>query len=179
MSWYVILSRPNSEDKVSERVLLLAEEEGFESIKQAIVPKNIRTKSVRGKMKEVQEKIYPSGYVFLEISPEINDLVYSKIKDVQGVTGFIGERPRKLPPKLTPKEVSGLLEVNESGTQGKADTVLYNEGMTIKIVDGPFASFNGVISSVNAEKETLVVDVLIFGRPTPTEFSFNQVSLEL
>ena len=130
-----------------------------------------------GKKKTRQEKLYP-GYVLLEmdITKDKWKEIYSIIKNVNGVTGFLGADKTRLPSPLSEAEAKALNSTE--GIRGETfdkQKVDFKPGETVKITDGPFNTFTGAVEDINLERNKVRVSVNIFGRSTPVELDFNQV----
>ena len=117
-----------------------------------------------------QRKFFP-GYILVEM--EMNDETWHVVKDTRQVSGFLGSanKPRPMPKH----EVEALVRQIEEGIERPKPKVMFDVGDAVRVMDGPFASFNGVVEEVMAEKAKLKVSVSIFGRPTPVELEFIQV----
>lgn len=120
-----------------------------------------------GKAKEVERKVFP-GYVLIKMV--MTDDTWHLVRNVRGVTGFVGEASNK-PIPLTEEEVLAL------GMEKHEVVVLYNVGDNVRISDGPLASFTGVVEEIDAEKNKVTVVVSMFGRETPVELELNQVEV--
>ena len=120
-----------------------------------------------GKAKEVERKVFP-GYVLIKMV--MTDDTWHLVRNVRGVTGFVGEASNK-PIPLTEEEVLAL------GMEKHEIVVLYNVGDNVRISDGPLASFTGVVEEIDAEKNKVTVVVSMFGRETPVELELNQVEV--
>ena len=119
-----------------------------------------------GVMKEVERKVFP-GYVLIKMV--MTDDTWHLIRNIRGVTGFVGEANKAIP--LTEEEVAGL------GVEKHEIVVLYHVGDTVKITDGPLASFNGTVEEIEPEKNKVRVGVSMFGRETPVELELDQVEV--
>jgi transcriptional antiterminator NusG len=142
-------------------------------ISQVLVPTE-KVVTVKDGKKIVKDKVYFSGYVMIEanLAGEIPHI----IKSISGVIGFLGEVKGGDPVPLRLSEVNRMLgKVDELAVTVDAQSIPYNVGETIKVIDGPFNGFNGTVEKVNEEKRKLEVMVKIFGRKTPLELSFMQV----
>ncbi len=187
-NWYVLHIYSGYEKKVEGSIQALikqslaATDEREKRIAKIIFQIKVPLKEVsevkNGKKKISEQKIFP-GYVLLEMDLDGNNWndVYPTIKGVNGVTGFVGANKTKKPMPLSQDEVREILNTT---SDAKTDVLMkqkydYNHGETIKIIDGPFASFTGTIEEVNHERSKLRVMVGIFGRSTPVELDFVQV----
>lgn len=177
--WYVLHVYSGYEKRVETSVNELIQEKKLEGVLfQIRVPTRDVSEMKNGKKKISKQKIFP-GYVLLEMDLDRQAWkeVYSSIKNIQGVTGFVGANKQKSPMPIHSDEARALIQISgdsksEVFTKQKYD---FKHGETIKITDGPFSTFTGVIEEVNREKSKLKVMVGIFGRSTPVELDFNQV----
>jgi transcription termination/antitermination protein NusG len=177
--WYVLHVYSGYEKRVEESVNNIIQEKKLDGILfQIKVPMRDVAEMKNGKKRIQKKKIFP-GYVLLEMELDKQHWkeVYSLIKNLQGVTGFVGANKQKNPIPITQEEARAMLQIiGESKTdvfiKQKYD---FKHGETVKITDGPFSTFTGVIEEINHEKNKLKVMVGIFGRSTPVELDFTQV----
>ncbi|RKZ93331.1 MAG: transcription termination/antitermination protein NusG [Candidatus Parabeggiatoa sp. nov. 1] len=127
-----------------------------------------------GQKRKSDRKLFP-GYVLVQM--EMNDETWHLVKSVPKVMGFIGGT-KEQPASLSDKEVQAILQRVQEGAEKPRPKVLFEVGEVVRVTDGPFADFNGVVEEVNYEKNRLRVAVLIFGRSTPVELEFGQVEKE-
>jgi transcriptional antiterminator NusG len=127
-----------------------------------------------GKKRKSDRKFFP-GYVLVQM--KMDDDTWHLVKDVPRVMGFIGGTSDR-PAPISDKEAKTILERMEEGAEKPRPKVLFDPGEVVRVIDGPFKDFNGVVEEVNYEKSRLRVAVLIFGRPTPVELEFTQVGKE-
>lgn len=170
--WYVVHAYSGFENYVkkalSERIQLEAVEDKFGDI---LVPTE-EVVELRGGQKRKSERKFFPGYVLVEM--EMDDQTWHLVRSTPKVLGFIGGTSDK-PAPITAKEAETILQrVTESSDKPKPK-VLFEMGEVVRVIDGPFADFNGVVEEVNYEKNRLRVAVLIFGRSTPVELQFDQV----
>jgi len=171
--WYVIHAKSGYEMRVKDFLTKQIEvDEMQEYFGQILVPVEEVVELVRGQKRRSEIKIYP-GYVLIEMV--MTDDTWHFVKKIPNVLGFIGGRGAILPPALTSKELDTILHRVEEGAAKPKPKILYEPGEVIRVIDGPFADFNGVVEEVNYEKNRLRVAVLIFGRSTPVELEFSQV----
>lgn len=172
MRWYVVHAYSNFENKVKlsliERVKRLGMEDQFGEI---LVPTEEVVEMKEGQQRRSERKFFP-GYVLVQM--EMNDDTWHLIKDTPKVLGFIGGTSDK-PAPITDKEANSILQRVQEGVDKPKPKVLFEPGEVVRVTDGPFNDFNGVVEEVNYEKNKLVVAVLIFGRSTPVELGFGQV----
>ena len=173
--WYIVHAYSNFEKKVADSILASAAEKGLgDKFEEVLVPTEKKIKPVRGKNVEVEERSFP-GYVLVKM--ELNDQTFHVVNETNKVTGFLGSGKKPLP--VSQKEVDRILgQMEESEAAPVAPTVLYDVGEMVKVIDGPFASFSGVVEDVDTENARLKVSVSIFGRATPVELEYHQVDKE-
>lgn len=170
--WYVVHAYSGFENFVKqallERIQLEHVEDKFGDI---LVPTEEVVELRAGQKRKSERKFFP-GYVLVEM--EMDDKTWHLVRSTPKVLGFIGGTSDK-PAPISPKEAETiLLRVTESTDKPKPK-VLFETGEVVRVIDGPFADFNGVVEEVNYEKNRLRVAVLIFGRSTPVELQFDQV----
>ena len=151
-----------------ERVKLAGMEDQFGEI---LVPTEEVVEMRNGQKRKSERKFFP-GYVLVQM--EMNEGTWHLIKDTPRVMGFIGGTADK-PAPITEKEAEAILRRVADGSDKPRPKTLFEPGEVVRVVDGPFADFNGVVEEVNYEKSRLQVAVLIFGRSTPVELEFGQV----
>nr|WP_298416035.1 transcription termination/antitermination protein NusG [uncultured Halomonas sp.] len=170
--WYVVHAYSGFEKQVMrsllDRVKLYEMEEQFGDI---LVPTEEVVEMRDGKRRKSERKFYP-GYVLVEM--EMDDRTWHLVNETPRVMGFIGGTPEK-PAAITQKEAESILRRVQDGTDKPRPKTLFEPGEVVRVADGPFADFNGVVEEVNYEKSRLQVSVLIFGRATPVELEFAQV----
>ncbi|MBS0478021.1 MAG: transcription termination/antitermination protein NusG [Proteobacteria bacterium] len=172
--WYIIHAYSGFEGKVRDAIMAEATRMGLDQLVEAIeVPTETVTEARRGKKVSVERKFMP-GYVLAKLS--MNDDVYHLVKNTPKVTGFLG--PNGKPQAISDAEAARMLNSKEEAAahapkqQVKVD---YEIGDSVKVLDGPFASFNGVVEELDFDKAKVKVSVSIFGRATPVELDFEQV----
>ncbi|MDE2150376.1 MAG: transcription termination/antitermination protein NusG [Gammaproteobacteria bacterium] len=170
--WYVVHAYSQYENSVMkamrERIARAGLQDQFGDI---LVPTEEVVEVKDGVRRTTERKFFP-GYVLVQM--EMNDQTWHLVKSTPKVLGFIGGTPDK-PAPISDKEAEKILHrVTESVEKPKPKT-LYEPGEAVRVVDGPFADFSGVVEEVNYEKSRLRVAVLIFGRATPVELEFSQV----
>jgi transcriptional antiterminator NusG len=177
--WYVLHVYSGYEKRIESSINALIEEDDLNDILHQIkVPVRDITEIKDGKKRTQKKKIFP-GYVLLEMSLDKHKwkVVYPIIKNINGVAGFVGANKTKMPHPLSNEEARSMLQMisdtkSDVFTKPKYD---YQHGETVRVIDGPFNTFTGVIEEINYEKDKLKVMVGIFGRSTPVELDFNQV----
>ena len=172
LKWYIVHVYSGFENKVKaslkERIALSSDPEKFGEI---VVPTEEIVELVKGKRKTSSRKFYP-GYILVRM--ELNDETWHIVNDTAKVTGFLGGRERPTP--LSDEEAERILNRMEAGKLKPQPKYLFEPGDEIRVIDGPFANFNGVVEEVNPEKGKIRVLVSIFGRSTPVELEFVQVT---
>ena len=174
--WYIIHAYSGFEGKVRDSILSEAQRMGLEALVEAVeVPSETITEVKRGKKVQVERKTMP-GYVLAKLG--LNDDVYHLVKNTPKVTGFLG--PNGKPQPISEREAAryfGAREQAAAAEPRKQVHVDYEIGDSVKVLDGPFASFNGVVEELDFDKNRVKVGVSIFGRATPVELDFEQVEL--
>lgn len=169
--WYVVQAYSGFEDKVQQALIENIERAGLESFfGEIMVPREEVVELRDGQKVTSRRKFFP-GYVLVEM--ELNDETWHVVKSTPQVSGFLGAsgKPRPMPKK----EVDQLLHQIEEGIERPKPKVLFDVGEAVRVIDGPFASFNGLVEEVDEDAAKLKVSVSIFGRPTPVELEYFQV----
>ena len=170
--WYIIHAYSGFENKVRDSIMAEATRMGLDRLVESVeVPVETVTEVRRGKKVQSERKFFP-GYVLAKL--EMNDDVYHLVKNTPKVTGFLGASK---PQPITEAEAARILNTKEEAaaapkTQIKVD---YEIGDSVKVLDGPFASFNGLVEELDFDRGRVKVSVSIFGRATPVELEFEQV----
>jgi transcriptional antiterminator NusG len=172
--WYVVRAIGGQENKVKSYIETEISRLGLSDfVEQVLVPTE-KVIQIRNGKKISKEKIYFPGYIMVEAN--LSGEVPHVIKSVTGVIGFLGETKGGEPVPLRKSEINRMLgKVDELSVQNNNVEIPFVVGETVKVVDGPFNGFDGVIENVNEEKRKLEVMVKIFGRKTPLELSYMQV----
>ena len=172
--WYVVRAIGGQENKVKSYIETEISRLGLSDfVEQVLVPTE-KVIQIRNGKKINKERIYFPGYIMVEAN--LSGEVPHVIKSVTGVIGFLGETKGGEPVPLRKSEINRMLgKVDELAVQNDNIAIPYTKGETVKVVDGPFNGFDGVIENVNEEKRKLEVMVKIFGRKTPLELSYMQV----
>jgi transcriptional antiterminator NusG len=171
--WYIIHAYSGFEGKVRDSIMSEAARMGLEQLVEQIeVPTETVTEARRGKKVSVERKFMP-GYVLAKLN--MNDDVYHLVKNTPKVTGFLGSSGK--PQAISEAEAARMLQSKEQTaaapkTKVKVD---YEIGDAVKVLEGPFASFNGTVEELDFDKSKVKVSVSIFGRATPVELDFEQV----
>jgi transcription termination/antitermination protein NusG len=174
-SWYIIHAYSGFENKVRDSILADAARMGLEALVEAVeVPHETVTEVKRGKKVQVERKTMP-GYVLAKLT--MNDDVYHLVKNTPKVTGFLG--PNGKPQSITDREAARYFgdRAAIAAEPKKHIHVDYDIGDAVKVLDGPFNSFTGVVEELDFDKNRVKVSVSIFGRATPVELDFEQVEL--
>ena len=162
----------NFEKKVAESIKLSAREKGLEHFfEEVLVPTEDVVEVRRGRKINTERRYFP-GYVLVKM--EMNDDAYHLVKDTPKVTGFLGSGNKPLP--VSQKEVDRILGVMEEGVERPKPTIMFEIGENVRVTDGPFASFSGIVEEVDEDNARLKVAVSIFGRATPVELEYTQVA---
>lgn len=171
MRWYAVQVYSNFEDKVEKMLRENAERAGLaDKFGQILVPREEVVELKAGQKVTSQRKFFP-GYVLVEM--EMNDDTWHVVKDTRQVSGFLGSGNKPMP--MPQREVDALMQQIEEGVERPKPKVMFEVGEAVRVIDGPFASFNGVVEEVMEDKAKLKVSVSIFGRPTPVELDYIQV----
>ncbi len=173
--WYVVHTYSGHENKVKLALEKKVKNLGLQDeIFQVKVP-TVEVPEVKDGKKKVRTKKYFPGYVLVEI--ELNDNTWSIIKNIPGVTNFVGAYGSNKPKPLSRDEVNSLFDqMGEQKTREKVSIAMdFSVGEPVKVIDGPFSNFNGIVEEVYPDKGRLRVKVEIFGRGTPVELDFLQV----
>lgn len=169
--WYIIHTYSGYENKVKAAL-----EEKINTfscghkIEKVVIPTEQVVELVKGQRRTTSRKFYP-GYVLVKM--ELDDETWHVVRSIPRVSGFLGGKDKPTP--LSDEEVSKLFQQMEEGAQKPRPKYRFDKGDEVKVIDGPFANFNGVIDEVNEEKGKVRVLVFIFGRATPVELEFVQV----
>jgi transcriptional antiterminator NusG len=169
--WYILHAYSGFERKVRESIQSRVEAFGLQDkVGRVMIPTEPVTEIVNGKKRTV-ERVFLPGYVLVEM--ELNDNMWHVLKDTPKVTGFLGTGDT--PVALSEEEVGTLLYRSESSKDKPRLKIKFEKNEQVRITDGPFANFNGVVDEINEDRETLKVMVTIFGRSTPVELEFGKV----
>lgn len=171
MSWYVVHTYSGYENKaklaLEERIKSLKKEAFFGEV---IVPEENVVELVKGQKRTTKRRFFP-GYILVQML--LNDETWHVVKDTPKITGFVGNKVRPAP--IPAEEVLKLTNRISEGQMKPKPRVSFAEGENVRVIDGPFANFNGIVEDVNQDKGKLKVLVSIFGRSTPIELDFIQV----
>jgi transcription termination/antitermination protein NusG len=169
--WYIVHTYSGFEERVRGTLLQRAEALGMgEAFGEVRIPTETVVEYRNGKEREIQRKFFP-GYILVEM--EMSDAAWHVVKNTPKVTGFVGTG--KNPTPLSQEEVDQILEQVTTAKEKPKPKYVFERSEPVKIIDGPFNNFSGVVDEVNLDRNTLKVMVTIFGRQTPVELDFSQV----
>jgi transcription termination/antitermination protein NusG len=169
--WYIVHAYSNFEKKVAEAIKERAKAAGLEHLfEEVLVPSEEVIEMRRGRKVHSERKLFPS-YVLVKM--DMTDAAFLLIKNTPKVTGFLGADNKAVP--ISEDEAMRILNQVKEGVERPKPTVTFEIGEQVKVADGPFASFSGLVEEVDEERSRLKVAVSIFGRPTPVELEFTQV----
>ena len=170
-NWYIVHAYSNFEKQVAASIKEQATLRGLEDhFSEILVPTEEVVQVRKGRKVQSERKFFP-GYVLVKM--EMNDESYHLVKKTNKVSGFLGSQSRPIP--ISTDEVSRIMTQVEEGVDGPISSVTFEIGEQVRVADGPFASFSGMVEEVDVERSRLKVAVSIFGRPTPVELEYNQV----
>jgi transcriptional antiterminator NusG len=169
--WYVIHVYSGFEKKVAQAIREQAEQKGLsERFEEILVPTEEVVEVKRGAKVSSERKIFP-GYVLIKM--DLDDETWHLVKNTAKVTGFLGGRGKPLP--ISDAEAARIIHQIQEGIERPKPLVTFEVGEQVRVSDGPFTSFNGVVEEVDEEKSRVKVAVSIFGRATPVELEYSQV----
>ena len=169
--WYIVQTFSGFEKKVADTMKDSVKNKDFEDkIEEVLVPIHEVTEVKRGKRVQRKKKYFPS-YVLVKM--DMNKELYHMIKNIQKVTGFLG--PTGSPSVVSEKEIDKIMGRIKEGTLVPKPLISFDIGEQVKVCEGAFASFSGLVEEVDEKKSRLKVSVSIFGRPTPIDLEYNQV----
>ena len=171
MRWYIIHAYSNFERKVVESIKERAATAGLsDQFEEVLVPMEEVVEMRRGRKISSERKFFP-GYVLVKM--DLTDQTFHLIKNTPKVTGFLGAENKPVP--ITEEEAGRILQQVQEGVERPKPSVTFEIGEQVRVADGPFASFNGLVEEVDEERARLKVAVSIFGRATPVELEYGQV----
>ena len=169
--WYIVQAYSNFERKVAEDIRQKVAQKKLEDLfEDVIVPTEKVVEMRRGRKVDAERKFFP-GYVLVKM--EMTNEAFHLIKNTPKVTGFLGSESRPVP--IPDSEADRILNQVQDGVEHPKPSVSFEIGEQVRVADGPFASFNGIVQDVDEERSRLKVEVSIFGRPTPVELEYGQV----
>jgi transcription termination/antitermination protein NusG len=169
--WYILHAYSGFERKVKESIESRVQAFGLQDrVGKVMIPMEPVTEIINGKKRTV-ERVFLPGYVLIEM--ELDNNLWHVLKDTPKVTGFLGTGDK--PVALSEEEVSSILYRSEVAKEKPRLKIKFEKNESVRITDGPFANFNGVVDEINEDRETLKVMVTIFGRSTPVELEFGKV----
>jgi transcriptional antiterminator NusG len=170
-NWYVVHVYSGFEKKIAQQITEQAAQKGLaDQFEAVLVPSENVVEVKRGRKINSEHKFFP-GYVLVKM--DLTDDAWHLVKNTPKVTGFLGSKTKPSP--ISDAEADRILKQNQEGVDRPRPAVLYEIGEQVRVADGPFTSFNGVIEEVDEEKGRVKVSVSIFGRSTPVELEYSQV----
>jgi transcriptional antiterminator NusG len=170
--WYVVHAYSGFEKSVMRALQERINRSGMQDKFGEILVPVEEVVEMKGGQKSISERKFFPGYVLVNM--EMNDDTWHLVKNTPRVTGFVGGTSQK-PTPISDKEVAEILHQMQEGVEKPRPKVLFENGELVRVKEGPFTDFNGVVEDVNYEKNKLRVSVTIFGRATPVELDFSQV----
>ena len=169
--WYIVQAYSNFEKRVKESLERDAAEKGLGHLfEEILVPTETVVEVRKGRKMESERKFFP-GYVLVKV--DLTDEAYHLVKNTPKVTGFLGSATKPMP--VSEKEVARIVGQIQEGVDSPRPMISFDIGEIVKVVDGPFQSFNGTVESVDEENARLKVLINIFGQGTPVELNYTQV----
>lgn len=169
--WYIVQAYSNFEKRVAESLARDAAEKGLDHLfEEILVPTEQVVEVRKGRKVESERKFFP-GYVLVKV--DLTDEAYHLVKNTPKVTGFLGSASKPMP--VSDAEVARIVGQIQEGVDSPRPMISFEIGETIKVIDGPFQSFNGTVESIDEENARLKVLINIFGQGTPVELNYTQV----
>ncbi len=169
--WYIVQSYSNFERKVADAIREKVEASHLDDyFDDVLVPTEKVVEMRRGRKVDAERKFFP-GYVLVKI--ELTDETFHLVKNTPKVTGFLGSENKPMP--ISESEAQAILQQVQEGVDRPKPSISFDIGEQVRVSDGPFASFNGLVEEVDEERARLKVEVSIFGRATPVELEYSQV----
>lgn len=172
--WYIVHAYTNFEKKVADAILEEAKEKGLDGeFEDVLVPTEEVQEKRRGRTVKTEKRYFP-GYVLVKMN--LTDQTYHLVKDTAKVAGFLGQGKKPLP--VSQKEIDRILGHMDETVEKPRPTITFDIGENVRVVEGPFQSFSGLVEEVDEDNARLKVAVSIFGRATPVELEYDQVEKE-
>jgi len=169
--WYIVQSYSNFERKVADAIREKVEASHLDDyFEDVLVPTEKVVEMRRGRKVDAERKFFP-GYVLVKM--ELTDETFHLVKNTPKVTGFLGSENKPMP--ISEAEAQAILQQVQEGVDRPKPSISFDIGEQVRVSDGPFASFNGLVEEVDEERARLKVEVSIFGRATPVELEYSQV----
>ena len=169
--WYIVHAYSNFEKKVADAIAEKARSKGLDHlIEELVVPTEKVVEMRRGRKVDTERRFFP-GYVMMRA--QLTDDIFHLVKNTPKVTGFLGSDSKPVP--IPDHEAQQILTQVQDGVDHPKPSVTFEIGEQVRVADGPFASFNGIVQDVDEERSRLKVEVSIFGRATPVDLEFGQV----
>ena len=169
--WYVLHVYSGFEKKIATQIMEQAGLKGLaDHIDDVVVPTEEVVEIRRAQKVNAERKFFP-GYVLIKM--ELTDDTWHLVKDVPKVTGFLGSKARPTP--ISDAEADRIIKQAQEGTENRRPSIIFEIGEQVRVADGPFTSFNGVVEEVDEDKGRVKVSVSIFGRSTPVDLEYGQV----
>jgi transcriptional antiterminator NusG len=169
--WYVLHVYSGFEKKIAVQIKEQAELKGLaENIGEVVVPVEEVIEMRRAQKVSTERKFFP-GYVLIHM--DLTDEAWHLVKDVPKVTGFLGSKSRPSP--ISDAEAERIIKQAQEGTEKRRPAILFEIGEQVRVADGPFTSFNGIVEEIDEDKGRVKVSVSIFGRSTPVDLEYGQV----
>ena len=170
-NWFIVHAYSNFEKQVASSIKEQAVQRGMEDkFSEILVPTEDVVQVRKGRKIQSERKFFP-GYVLVKM--EMSDEAYHLVKKTNKVAGFLGSQSKPIP--ISKEEVDRIMTQVQEGVDGPLSTLSFEIGEQVRVAEGPFASFSGVVEEVDTERSRLKVAVSIFGRATPVELEYNQV----
>ena len=171
INWYIVQTFSGFEQKVAESIKDIIKKKSLDDkIEEVLVPMHEVTQVKRGKRVQRKKKYFPS-YVLVRM--ELSKELYHMVKNINKVTGFLGSTGSPVP--VSEKEIDKIMGRIKEGSLAPETHITFDIGEQVKVCEGPFASFSGLVEEVDEERSRLKVSVSIFGRPTPIDLEYSQV----
>ena len=171
MNWYIVQAYSGFEKKVADSIKDVMAKSSLETnLGDVLVPTHKVTDVKKGKRTQKQKKYFP-GYILVKL--DLNKQIYHKIKNIQKVSGFLGPEGKPVP--VSENEVKKIMNQLSETEANPSAGITFEVGEKVRVCDGPFASFSGLVEEIDDDKSRLKVSVSIFGRPTPVDLEFNQI----